>query len=518
MHAIEDLGLLKIDLLGLKNLTIIEDTISRIYVISGKKIDIENIPLNDRAAYKLLQKGNCVGVFQLESEGVRRYLKQLKPTQVEDVIAMVALYRPGPIQFIPDYIAGKHKKKKIEYLHPQLKPILENTYGIMIYQEQLMKIAQELAGFSLSEADILRKAVGKKIKSLLVSQKEKFIQGMLKNQIRKEIAQKIWDWILPFAQYGFNKAHATAYAMIACQTAYLKAHFPVEFMSALLTSEKSNIERIAVLISECEKMGIKVLPPDINESFRNFSVVPKEKKIRFGLLAIKNVGNNVVEAIISERKEGGQFHSFSDFISRIESKDLNKRSLESLIKAGVFDKFEERNKLLTNLEDILNFNREVRKNKIDKQKSLFAKISNFKPNLINLKPAQPAAEEQRLQWEKELLGLYISSHPLENFRKILEKKTAKVSELTFYSKNHRIRIGGIIAKIKRILTKTGKPMLFMNLEDLTGKIEVVVFPGIIERNPTAFQENKIVLISGWVDNRDGVAKVIAEDIEEIVEK
>jgi len=517
MHAIEDLGLLKIDLLGLKNLTIIEDTISRIYAISGKKIDIENIPLNDRAVYKLLQQANTTGVFQLESEGFKRYLKQLKPTELEDIIAMITLYRPGPIQFIDDYIAGKHKKIRIEYLHPKLKLILENTYGVMIYQEQLMKIAQELAGFSLSDADILRKAVGKKIKSLLVSQKEKFIQGMLKNQIRKEIAQKIWDWILPFAKYGFNKAHATAYAMIAYQTAYLKVHYPVEFMSALLTSERANVERIAVLISECEKMGIKVLPPDINESFRNFSVVPKEKKIRFGLLAIKNVGHNVVTAIISERKEGGLFKSFSDFISRIESKDLNKRSLESLIKAGVFDKFEQRNQLLDNIENILDFNREIRKNKSNGQKSLFDGISNFSPNL-KLKIVKPIDTGQKLLWEKELLGLYVSSHPLENFRKILEKKTTKVSELTFSSKNHRIRIGGIISKIKRILTKTGKSMLFINLEDLSGKIEVVVFPAIIERNPAAFQENKIVLLSGRVDNRDGVTKVIAEDIEEIIEK
>ena len=516
MHAIEDLGLLKIDLLGLKNLTIIEDTISRIYAISGKKIDIENIPLNDRAVYKLLQRANTTGVFQLESEGFKRYLKQLKPTELEDIIAMITLYRPGPIQFIDDYIAGKHKKIRIEYLHPKLKLILENTYGVMIYQEQLMKIAQELAGFSLSDADILRKAVGKKIKSLLVSQKEKFIQGMLKNQIRKEIAQKIWDWILPFAKYGFNKAHATAYAMIAYQTAYLKVHYPVEFMSALLTSERANVERIAVLISECEKMGIKVLPPDINESFRNFSVVPKEKKIRFGLLAIKNVGHNVVTAIISERKEGGLFKSFSDFISRIESKDLNKRSLESLIKAGVFDKFEQRNQLLDNIENILDFNREIRKNKSNGQKSLFDGISNFSPNL-KLKIVKPIDTGQKLLWEKELLGLYVSSHPLENFRKILEKKTTKVSELTFSSKNHRIRIGGIISKIKRILTKTGKSMLFINLEDLSGKIEVVVFPAIIERNPAAFQENKIVLLSGRVDNRDGVTKVIAEEVEEIVE-
>jgi DNA polymerase-3 subunit alpha len=517
MHSIEDLGLLKMDFLGLKNLTIIEDTLSRIYAIQNKKIDIENIPLDDKATYKLLQRGETIGVFQLESEGMRRYLKQLKPTELEDIIAMVALYRPGPIQFIPDYIAGKHKKKKVEYLHPKLKPILETTYGICVYQEQLMQIARDLAGFSLAEADVLRKAIGKKIKSLLLEQKEKLINGMIKNGIKKEIAQKIWEWVLPFAHYGFNRSHSCAYALIAYQTAYLKAHFPVEFMSALLTSEQADVERIGFLIEECKKMGIEVLPPDINESWRNFTAIPGKKQIRFGLLAIKNVGGNFVEAVIEERKNRGPFQSIEDFLLRINSKDLNKKSLESLIKAGVFDKFAERNLLLFNLENLLEFNRENQRTKFVGQKGLFDKFS-FKSK-IQLQKTKPATKSEKLAWEKELLGLFVSSHPLEDFRHIFEKKITKISELNSHPKknNQLIKIGGIISKIKKIITRNGRPMLFMKVEDLSDKIEVIVFPGVIERNPKAFQENKIVFVSGKIDNRDGVPKLICENIEEIIE-
>jgi DNA polymerase-3 subunit alpha len=501
----------------LKNLTIIEDTLAKIYKVQDKKIDIENIPLDDKETYKSLQRGETIGVFQLESEGLRRYLKQLKPNELEDIIAMVALYRPGPMQFIPDYIAGKQKKKRIEYLHPKLKPILESTYGVCIYQEQLMQIARDLAGFSLSEADVLRKAVGKKIKSLLLEQKEKLITGMMKNGIEKEIAQKIWEWILPFARYGFNRSHSCAYALIAYQTAYLKTQFPVEFMASLLTSEQADVERIGFLIGECKRMEVEVLPPDINESWRNFTAIPGKKQIRFGFLAIKNVGVNFVEAIVRERKLNGPFKSIEDFILRIKSKDLNKKSFESLIKAGAFDKFAERNLLLYNLERFLEFNRESQREKFIGQKGLFDKIS-LKCK-IQLKKTRPATKSEKLAWEKELLGLFVSSHPLDDFRHIFEKKITKISELNSNSNknNGQVKIGGIISRIKKIITRNGRPMLFMNLEDLSDKIEIVVFPSVIERNPTAFQENKIVFVSGKLDHRDGVPKVICENIEEIVE-
>ncbi|MFC1663612.1 DNA polymerase III subunit alpha [Patescibacteria group bacterium] len=515
MHSIEDLGLLKMDFLGLKNLTIIEDTLSRVYKVQGFNIDIEKIPQNDKKTYKLLQKGETVGVFQLESGGMQRYLKQLKPTEFEDIIAMVALYRPGPMQLIQDYIARKHKKQKVEYFHPKLKDILNPTFGIPVYQEQIMKIAQELAGFTLSEADILRKAIGKKIRNLLMSQKEKFIEGMKKNQIREDVAQKIWNWVEPFASYSFNRSHATGYATIAYQTAYLKAHFPTEFMAALLTSERNDIERIGFLIGECKKMGLEVLAPDINESFTYFGVVPKKNQIRFGLSAIKNVGLNIVEKIVEERKAKGIYLSIEDFISRVDSKDLNKKSLESLIKTGAFDKMAERNKLLFNLENLLECSRETQRIKANGQVGLFDGMK-FN-NKIHLSDTKPASEKEKLSWEKELLGLFISSHPLKGLKQILENKVVAISKLPDCLPKKNIKIGGIISGIKKILTRNGKPMLFLSLEDLSDKIEVVVFPSVIERNPSVFQENKIVFIQGRVDNRDGTTKMIAEEIEEIIE-
>jgi len=530
MHSIEDLGLLKMDLLGLKNLTIIEDTLSRIYVVQNKKIDIENIPLNDKATFRLFQRGDTIGVFQCESEGFRRYLKQLKPTELEDIIAMVALYRPGPMQFIPDYILGKHKKKKIEYLHPKLKPILESTYGVGIYQEQLMQIAQQLAGFSLAEADVLRKAVGKKIKSLLLKQEKKLFEGMKRNGISENVARKIWQWVIPFAHYGFNRSHSCAYALIAYQTAYLKSHFPIEFMAALLTSEKADVERIGFLIEEIKRMGIEVLPPDINESWRNFTVIPGKNQIRFGLFAIKNVGGNIVEAIVRERKERGSFQSIEDFISRINSQVLNKKSLESLIKAGAFDKLAERNQLLQGLETLLEFNRETHSKKIAGQKGLFDALPAGRQGLpagrqgiklnnkIQLKKVKPATKTEKIFWEKELLGLFVSSNPLEDFSKILEKRTMPISKISSILPSRICKIGGIISRIKKIITRNGSPMLFMKVEDLTDKIEVVVFPSQISKNPSAFQENKIVFVSGRVDNKDGVPKLICQEIEEILEE
>lgn len=517
MHSIEDLGLLKMDLLGLKNLTIIEDALSRIYKVKNKKISIDDIPHEDKKTFQIFQKGDTVGVFQLESDGMRRYLKQLKPSNFEDIIAMVALYRPGPMAIIPDYIQRKNKLKSVDYFHPLLEPILASTYGLPVYQEQIMQIAQKLAGFTLGEADVLRKAIGKKIKELLLAQKTKFMEGAKKNNVSPQISQKIWDWIEPFASYSFNKSHAAAYATIAYQTAYLKAHFPVEFMAALLTSEKSDIERISELINECKKMGIEVLPPDINESFRNFSVIPKKNQIRFGLLAIKNVGEAVVETIILERKEKGPFKTISDFVSRLNSRVLNKKSLESLIKTGVLDKLEERNKLLFNMEKILNNHREIQKTKNNNQKNLFGELFHSN-SAINLDEAKPATNKEKLTWEKELLGLYISSHPLEGYRKIFEKKVSPIKDAQGKIWGQVIKVGGVISSIKKIITKKGQPMLFVKLEDFHDKIELVVFPGVMEKNSAAFQENKIVIVKGKVDNRDDSPKIICDEIEEIVEE
>src|SRR3989339_992497 len=431
MHGIEDLGLLKMDFLGLKNLTIIEDTLARIYVLHNKlSIDLDKIPYDDQKTYKLLQDALTTSVFQLESDGMKRYLKELKSTTFEDITAMVALYRPGPMQFIPDYIARKHGNQTIEYLHPKLEPILKDTQGICIYQEQLMKIAQEVCGFTLGQADVLRKAIGKKIKDLLDAQKDKFTNGAIENGASKQVAKELWQWILPFAAYGFNKSHSAAYATIAYQTAYLKAHYPVEFMASVLTSEKADVERISFLIDECKKMDVEVLAPNINESLKNFTVVPEKNQIRFGLLAVKNVGTNIVDAIVEERKNNGRFSTISDFINRVKSKDLNKKSMEALIKAGAFDEFAERNQLLQNLEKMLEIARENNKNTNSNQMGLFASSGiKITSKEIKLEPAPPASEFERLGWEKELLGLYVSSHPLNSFKKLFEKRTTPLIKL-----------------------------------------------------------------------------------------
>jgi len=521
MHAVADLGLLKMDFLGLKNLTIIEDTLSRIYKVQGKNIDLENIPLDDEKTYRLLQRGLTVGVFQLESEGMRKYLKQLKPSNIEDIIAMVALYRPGPMALIPEYIAGKHGQKDLTYFHPKLKPILESTYSIPVYQEQIMKIAQDLAGFSMPEADVLRKAIGKKIEKLLMEQKKKFVDGMKKNSINESVALKIWHWIEPFAHYSFNRSHATCYAMIAYQTAYLKAHFTTEFTASLLTSERNDTERIGFLISEAKSMGIEVLPPDINESLQNFTVVPP-KQIRFGLLAIKNVGENIMETVIQERKSSGPYNSVFDFVDRVSarSKDLNKKSLESLIKAGAFEKFGERGQLLHNVERLLEYGRENKKMKSNGQKSLFGTMESEKKNNteFRLDKIEPISEHEKLKWEKELLGLFVTAHPLDGFQDILLKYTTPLSKIKNYIGGTKVKVGGVIGAIKKIITKTGKPMLFLNIEDADGKLEIVVFPKIMEKNPQLFQENKIVIIVGSVDFRGDSPKVICDEARELTKK
>ncbi|MCX6791397.1 MAG: DNA polymerase III subunit alpha [Candidatus Gribaldobacteria bacterium] len=518
MHSIEDLGLLKMDFLGLKNLTIIEDTLARVYVVRNEQIDLANIPQDDPETFKIFQEAKTTGVFQLESDGLKKYLKELHPTCFEDIVAMVALYRPGPIQFIPDYINRKHGRKQVQYLHPKLEPILKNTQGICVYQEQLMQIARDIAGFSLAEADILRKAIGKKIPELLKAQKEKFVGGAIKNEVSQKVAEELWEWVLPFAAYGFNRSHSVAYGIIAYNTAYLKSHYPPEFMSALLTSEKSDVERIAFLIDECKSMGIEVLAPDINESFRNFSVVPNESKIRFGLLAIKNVGSNIVKAILEERKTNGVFTSFSDFASRVNDKDFNKKSLESMAKTGVFDKLAERGKILDNMESILAFNRDLRKEKTSPQKSLFEMATSSAVPSLLLREVPPTPTEVKLVWEKELLGLYISDHPLHNLKKLMQGRALPIKELRDNPFNYAVRIGVIISSIKKVITKKGQPMLFMKVEDLTDKAEIVVFPSMLEQKPELFQENKIVFITGKLDKaKEEIPTLICQDIEEVLE-
>jgi DNA polymerase-3 subunit alpha len=531
MHSIEDLGLLKIDLLGLKNLTIIEETIRLIKELENLDINISNIPLEDPKTFHLLQQGETTGIFQLESAGMRRYLKELHPTSLEDIIAMVALYRPGPIELIPSFINRKHGREKITYLHPKLEPILKNTYGIGIYQEQMMQIAQNLAGFTLAEADTLRKAIGKKIKTLLDAQKEKLINGMVNNGINKHTAQKIWELFPPFARYGLNRSHAVAYALIAYRTAYLKAHWPIEFTTSLLNADSADIERIAFLINEAKKDNIAVLPPDINKSFTNF--VPEKKNIRFGLLAIKNVGSALVENIIEERWRGGPFKDFNDFLNRIYHKDLNKKTLESLIKAGVFDSLGvNRFQLLENLEEILAISQNIKRNYNGKetrnntQGSLFGYTPNqphfsFLEKSANtqLTPEQEKTlQKEKLIWEKELLGIYISGHPLKLYQKTIEaKKVQTIQEIKNNGRRplNNYRIAGVISNIKKIISKTGQPIIFATIEDMTNSTEITIFNDVLLKNPHIWKEGNLIIAAGKMTPRNGEYKFICEQAIEL---
>ncbi|HLD21970.1 MAG TPA: DNA polymerase III subunit alpha, partial [Patescibacteria group bacterium] len=515
MKPIEHLGLLKMDFLGLKNLTIIEQTLKIVEATTGQKIDIERIPLADKKTFKLLKEANTVGVFQLESSGMRRYLKQLKPTEFEDIIAMVSLYRPGPMEFIPQYIDGKHGKREITYINERLKPILEKTYGIAVYQEQVMEIALRLAGFSYGEADVLRKAVGKKNKTLLDEQEYKMIDGMVKNGITSSTAKQIWEFILPFARYGFNRSHAACYAMIAYRTAYLKANFQAQFMAALLTADYGNTDRIAIEVQHAKQLGIEILPPDINESFGTFAVVKDhlegnmKQRIRFGLSAIKNVGDHIVQVIVHERKKNGPYTSIEDVLRRVQDKDLNKKSLESLIKAGVLDCFGERNQLLQHIDILLQFAKSAQNERQCGQTNLFAALHESMQPKLTLSDTPPIEQHIQLRWEKELMGLYISGHPLSKYSAILKRISTPFIELKDHI-NKPVTLVGIISTIRRINTKQNEPMLFVGLADDTAEIEAIVFPKIFQQHAALWSEDTVVKVTGKIDNKDGSIKIIID--------
>ncbi len=517
MHAIEDLGLLKIDFLGLKNLSIIEDALRLIKELHDVTIDISKIPLDDAKTYELLQRADTTGVFQFESSGMRRYMKDIKPTELEDLIALVALFRPGPMELIPSFIKRKHGQEKITYLHPQLEHVLSKTYGIGVYQEQMMQIARDLAGYSLAEADTLRKAIGKKIKSLLDEQKIKLTEGMIKNGIPPKIAKEIWELFPPFARYGFNKSHAACYAMIGYQTAYLKAHYPEEFTAALLNAEMHDIERISFLIQEAKAAGVEILAPDVNRSFVNFT--PEDGKIRFGLLAIKNVGSEITRAIIEERARGGPFKTFEEFLSRIQHKDLNKKSIESLAKSGAFDSLGiERKQALENMDDILKFAQAMRRGNLDSANSLFGMSA---PTLtLRLKPASaPATNGEKLVWEKELIGFFISDHPMNSHKETIEHYKAKpIADIIAATDEKTImRTAGLVSKVKKIFTKSGQPMIFATIEDSTSGqlIEVVVFNSVLEKTASAWVENACVIVDGRISHRDGETKLLCENAKRL---
>ncbi|PIT97982.1 MAG: DNA polymerase III subunit alpha [Candidatus Andersenbacteria bacterium CG10_big_fil_rev_8_21_14_0_10_54_11] len=517
MNHVEALGLLKMDFLGLKNLTIIQNAIARIAVRHEVPIDLERLPLDDAATYRLLQEGKTTGVFQLESAGMKRYLKELQPTEFEDIISMVALYRPGPMDSIPNFIAAKHGRKRITYLHPTLKPILEKTYGVIVTQDQVLQIAREFSGFSYAEADILRKAVGKKIKKLLDEQREKFIIGAVQNKkVDRSTATKVWDFIEPFARYGFNRAHAACYAMVAYQTAYLKSNYPAEFMAALLTSDEGNTDRQAVEVAEALTMDIPVLPPDLQESEEEFTVVDGDDDrpaIRFGLAAIKNVGAGVVQALIAERDSGGKFTDVYDVFRRVNSRDFNRKSVESLARAGAFDSLAERNFVLQHAERLLEFNRSLHRQTDVGQQGLFGTASQaaLPPPRLVLVEVPPVGRDDRLAWEKELLGLYLSEHPLSDVAQDLARVATPLADLTpLRGSGRSVVIGGVVAQVKKIITRAHTPMLFVRLEDMAGSVEVLVFPSLLSSTEDVWKDGAMVLLEGKVSDKDDEVKVLAD--------
>ncbi|HPW44127.1 MAG TPA: DNA polymerase III subunit alpha, partial [bacterium] len=514
LHPVEDLGLLKMDFLGLKNLTIIESAIRIIKATKGIEIDINQIPLDDQETFGLFQRGETTGVFQFESSGMKRYLRDLKPTNLEDIIAMVALYRPGPMEWIPDYIAGKHGRKKPQYLHPKLEPILAKTYGVAIYQEQVMQIARSLAGFTMGQADVLRKAMGKKIAKLLAEQKEKFIAGCVNNGVSQTLAEKVFSFIEPFAGYGFNRSHAACYAMVAYQTAYLKAKYPTAFMAALLAADQQNSDRVAIEIDECRHMGIEVCQPDINQSFDSFTVVNEalvdKPTIRFGLLAIKNVGEHIAEVIKDERKTNGHYQDIADFLRRITDKDLNRKSLESLIKAGAFDAWHDRQQLVDNLDILLKYNKDSNQNRLSGQNSLFAGVSGVEHQPLVLRSAPPVNRQTKLGWERELLGLYITEHPFVDFKKQLGSALTPIKDLAALNNEQNVTIGGMVVSSKKIMTRANQSMLFVKLEDETGSTEVIVFPTLLATSGEVWQDGQAILCQGTISDKDNERKILAD--------
>lgn len=506
MGPIEDLGLLKIDFLGLSNLTIIKNTIRIIKKVYAADIDLDNLSLDDQNTYRLLQQGATTGVFQLESAGMKRYLKELKPTVFDDIIAMVALYRPGPMQWIEEFIARKHGRRKIEYMHPVMKSALENTYGIIVYQEQVMQISKDLSGFSGSQADTLRKGIGKKIPEVLAKMKKEFINGAVKHSgADKRLMETFWTQLEDFAAYAFNKSHAACYGLIAYQTAYLKANYPSAFMAALMTSDHGNTDRLAIEIAECRKMGLEVLPPDVNESFHEFAVVPGSNQIRFGLDAIKNVGQGAVEEIISAREGlGGRFDSIEEFCRTVNCHIVNRKTLESLIKAGALDRFAERSRLLNNLDNIVSLASRIQKDASSGQVDLFGDHVtglNLMPQLVwdDSLPVVDLAEQ--LKWERELLGIYLSNHPLERYRLLIEETTIPLAEIAAAGEGVVFEIGGLVTGVREITTKNGSKMAFAQIADFTSETEVVIFPKIYEQSNSIWQKDNVVTIKGKLNGR-----------------
>lgn len=510
MHASEQSGILKMDFLGIRNLSILGHAVELIRNRRGVSIDLDTLPLDDTKTYQLLARGETTGLFQLGGDGMTRYLMELEPATIFDIMAMVALYRPGPIESIPEYIRRKRNPKLVRVLDPRMKDILSMSYGIITYQDDVLLTAIHLAGYNWEEADKLRKAMGKKIPKEMAAQKEKFFAGCLKNGMTEEKIDELWKLIEPFAAYGFNKAHAASYAIVAYQTAYLKANFPAEYMTAVLTAESGDMETVADAIAECRRMGIAVLPPDVNESRATFTVVD-DTNIRFGLLAIKNLGEDTVRAIIAERDVKGSFADLEDCITRIDAKHCNRKSLEALIKSGAMERFGERNVHLENIEELLRRNKEAAAMALSGQSSLFA----FAPAVgsattFRLRDTVPASEHMKLAWEKELLGMYVSSHPFDTVAAAVTEGLTPIRSLGTLDRKHYVVIGGVWQTPKSVITKNGDPMLFGTIDDGSSSVEVVVFPTVLAADAGVWREGATLFVMGRRSEKEDEVRFLAQ--------
>ncbi|MFH1546405.1 MAG: DNA polymerase III subunit alpha [Patescibacteria group bacterium] len=515
MHPIDDIGLLKMDFLGLRNLTIIQKCLNIIRRTRKTEIDISALPMDDKKTFELFQKAETTGVFQFESSGMRRYLKDLQPTRFEDLIAMVALFRPGPMENIPTYIRGKNNPKSVRYPYPVLEEFLRETHGIAVYQEQVQQIAQAFSGFSLGQGYLMIKAVAKKIPKLLDKQRKLFIEGAVKKGHTKREAEKLFAVIEPFAGYGFNKSHAACYALIAYQTGYLKAHHPSEFFAALLTSDHGNMDRLSIDIEEAARMQIRVLPPSVNESLANFTVVA-DGDIRFGLNAIKGVGEGPIHAILEARESGGKFTDLADFASRVDPSVINKRTLEALAFSGALDDLGERASIAASASSLSDFAKAVKNQAETNQGSLFGNGEESPQLEFKLKKVEPASRSQRLKWEKELLGMYISAHPLAGLRKALGKKIHLAEKLNKKDVGKTHTVGGIVTNFRKLVTKkSGQTMAFITLEDPTGAIEVSVFPKVFAQFGEQIEKDELLTATGRLEFRNDVFQISAHEIKKL---
>jgi DNA polymerase-3 subunit alpha len=526
MNAVQKIGLLKMDFLGLRNLSIIEDTLKNIQQTRGIKLDLSQIPWDDAATFRLFAAADTNGVFQFEGSGMRRLLQDMRPSTFEDITAAGALFRPGPLEggATDQYIKTKHGEREIVYPLPELEPILKETYGVIVYQEQVMQIASRLAGFSLGEADILRAAMGKKKKDEMARMRAKFITGATERGVSEAKATEIFDLMAFFAGYGFNKSHSAAYAVVSYQTAYLKANYPLEYLAALLNNEAGEYERVAATVLDCHARQIEVLPPDVNASEAGFSV--QDGKIRYGLAVIKNVGVHAMERLLNERRTNGLFKSLLDMTVRVDPRELNKRVLESLVRSGAADSLGERGRLLASIDRISDRATQIISERESGQTSLFGllpesdELDDANAGLIAGIPPMP--DEERLKGEKELLGLYLSDHPLKRIEQELHAKVdTYANQITSEIEDYEVRIGGVIKGVRPVVTKTGKAMAFVQLEDLTSTIEVIVFPRVFDERRHLLLSDTVVIVRGKVDARAGsgdddergeAPKVIADDI------